>query len=235
VALNLIKTEIITSIAEGGRIFDKFRKTCLSTDWCSLESDSHLDRNTNYLSDKPWCCPTRWKLMFTNSHHTNMAKQDYGPVEGEALGVAWSLNKASHFVVEDHKPLLKVQGDRKLEDIQNPQLCSLKEKTLSFLYKIIHILVKKDFTADSMSRYAKGNPNPDKMYLPDDDMSTCSSSLLLMEDSDNDDDSFTIMEEIIKAGAASSLSEIESVIWDIRQKTTLDPMTGLLHDTIVTS
>ncbi|CAL4111798.1 unnamed protein product, partial [Meganyctiphanes norvegica] len=39
----------------------------------------------------------------------------------------------------DHKPLLKIFGDRCLEDIPNPRLRNLKEKTLSYRFQMIHI------------------------------------------------------------------------------------------------
>ena len=52
----------------------------------------------------------------------------YSTIEGEALGVAWALEVTRHYtlgntklvVATDHKPLLKVLSDRKLEDIHNP-------------------------------------------------------------------------------------------------------------------
>jgi hypothetical protein len=43
----------------------------------------------------------------------------------------------------DHKPLLGVFNDRSMESIDNPRLIHLKEKTLGWSFKIIHILGKK--------------------------------------------------------------------------------------------
>ena len=85
--------------------------------------------------------------MFKNGRFTNPAESRYAPVEGEALAVVFGLEKAKHFVLgcndlivaTDPKPLLKVLGDRKLENIDNPRLRNLKEKTLSFRFKIIHV------------------------------------------------------------------------------------------------
>ena len=96
---------------------------------------------------------------------------NYAPVEGECLAVAWALDKARHFVLGctdlivavDHKPLLKVLGDRKMEDIKNPRLYNLKERTLPFLYRITYVPGKKHFTADAMSRYASGETDPEMM------------------------------------------------------------------------
>ena len=74
------------------------------------------------------------------SRFTRPAESRYAPVEGEALAVVYSLDKAKHFVLGcsdlivavDHKPLLKIFGDRSLADIPNPRLRNLKEKTLCY-------------------------------------------------------------------------------------------------------
>ena len=67
-------------------------------------------------------------------------------MEGEALAVADALDKARYFVLGcrdlivagDHKPLLKLLGDRALDDIPNPRLRNLKEKTLRYRFRTIH-------------------------------------------------------------------------------------------------
>ena len=59
-------------------------------------------------------------------------------MEGEALAIVWALNNSKHYtlgnkkllIMTDHKPLVKLFGDRKLEDITNPRLARLKEATL---------------------------------------------------------------------------------------------------------
>ena len=58
--------------------------------------------------------------------------------------MADSLDKARYFelgcedltVAVDHKPLLKILGDRSLEDLPNTRLRKLKEKTLRYIFKI---------------------------------------------------------------------------------------------------
>ena len=85
-------------------------------------------KHCSCLSEEPWCYKDSWKLTFANNRYTHKAEMNYAPVEGEALGVAWALDKARHFVLGckdlivavNHKPLLKVLGDRKMEDIKNP-------------------------------------------------------------------------------------------------------------------
>ena len=61
--------------------------------------------------------------------------------------MAWALEKSKHFtlgcpnlyVAVDHQPLLKVLDDRHLEDIPNPRLLNLKEKTLIYKFNIVHV------------------------------------------------------------------------------------------------
>ena len=65
----------------------------------------------------------------------------------------------------DHQPLLKVLGDRKLEDIKNPRLFNLKEKTLPFKFKMVHLPGRKNLASDALSH---GTPGAEKLLLPDD-------------------------------------------------------------------
>ena len=84
------------------------------------------------------CCTSGWKLALCNSRFTSSAERNYSPVEGEALAVAWGLKIGKYFllgcskllIAVDHKPLLGIFNDKHLEDIDNPRLMNLKEKTL---------------------------------------------------------------------------------------------------------
>ena len=57
--------------------------------------------------------------------------------KGEGLAVVYALHKTRHFVLgckqlymaTDHNPLLGTFGDRNLEQMENPSLRRLKEKT----------------------------------------------------------------------------------------------------------
>ena len=85
-------------------------------------------------------------------------------MEGEALAVVHALDKARHFVLGctdlviavDHKPLLKLFGDRALEDILNPRLRNLKKKTLRYRFKMVHVPGIKNKVADGLSRHPIG-------------------------------------------------------------------------------
>ena len=55
-------------------------------------------------------------------------------------------------IATDHKPLLKIYGDRKLEDIENPRLAKFKEKMLRWKFDIIHVPGKIHVGPDTLSR-----------------------------------------------------------------------------------
>ena len=85
------------------------------------------------------------------SRFTSATESRYASVEGEALAVAEALEKARYFVLGcndlviavDHKPLLKIFGDRSLENIPNARLRNLKEKTLRYKFKMLYVPVLK--------------------------------------------------------------------------------------------
>ncbi|CAL4058666.1 unnamed protein product, partial [Meganyctiphanes norvegica] len=122
----------------------------------------------------PFCCPSGWKITLVGSRFTRAAESRYAPIEGEALAVVHALSKAKHFVigcsdlliVVDHKPLLKVFGDRCLNDIPNPRLRNLKEKTLCYRFRMVHVSGAKQRVADGLSRYPVGPA--ETVDLPDD-------------------------------------------------------------------
>ena len=162
--------------------------------------------------------------------------------------MAWALDKARHFVLgcndlivaTDHNPLLKVLGDRKMDDIKNPRLCNLKEKTLPFLFRITHVPGKCHLTADSLSMYASGDPNRNKMDLPDDAhaVSYPPEHARLRWKPHEQRGGFShevaIQEEHLTLRAMTALLSIESVTWDnVREQTTSDPTMRQLHDTIL--
>ena len=97
-------------------------------------------------------------------------------MEGEALAVADALDRARHFVLGcrdltiavDHKPLLKLFGDRCLEDIPNPRLRNIKEKTLRYRFRMVYIPGTRNLTSDALSRHPSGTRAPTRLHLPDD-------------------------------------------------------------------
>ena len=71
-------------------------------------------------------------------------------------------------IAVDHRPLLKIFGDRSLDHICNTRLRNLKEKTLRYHFKIVHIPGVKNRAPDTLSRHPTGDQHPPKMVLHDD-------------------------------------------------------------------
>ena len=69
----------------------------------------------------------------------------YIPIEGEAFGVAWSIEKARMFT-------LGCLGNRSLADIPNPLLYRMKEKCLRFRFNIQYLTRNINDAPDCMFR-----------------------------------------------------------------------------------
>ena len=80
------------------------------------------------LVEAPRCCKEGFNIIL--SKKCSGAKSQYEPIEGEALDVLWSVEKARIFalgysnllVTVDHQPLISILGDKSLVDIPNPRL-----------------------------------------------------------------------------------------------------------------
>ena len=161
-AFKTSKITIVQEIEDGVKIFDKSRTTCLATDWSKSGIGFWLlQKHCTCPGSKPFCCNSGWKVTLVGSRFTKAAETRYAPVEGETLAIVYALDKARHFilgckdliVVVDHKPLLKLFGDRALEDIPNPRLRNLKEKTLRYRFRMSHVPGVKNKVADGLSRH----------------------------------------------------------------------------------
>ena len=232
------KIVILQEIAEGVRIFDKTRPTCLATDWSKTGIGFWLfQKHCDCPATDLFCCRSGWKTTLVGGRFTHPAESRYAPVEGEALAVAEALDRSRHFVLGcndlliavDHKPLVKLFGDRSLDDISNPRLRNLKEKTLRYRFKMIHIPGVKNRASDTVSRHPTGNQHPPKMHLTD-DISTASNTSqshpgsvphnlitgIAQDESEAADD-------VTYATALSSLNSLQCVTWDrVRTATTSD-------------
>ena len=96
--------------------------------------------------NQPDCCPTGWKITLVGSRFLRDAERRYAAIEGECLAVAWSLEDTRWFtlgcksliIAMDHKPLLRILGDKSLEAIQNPRLFRLKQRTLMWKFDMVY-------------------------------------------------------------------------------------------------
>ena len=155
------KEEIVKRIVEGIKTFDTKKVTCLATDYSKTGIGFHLlQKNCKCNNLTPICCKDGWSIVFANSRFTNAAEYNYAPIEGELLAAVWAMKKCQYFILgcenfilaTDHKPLLGVLGNRSLEEIENPRLQKLKEKTFRFRFSTIHVPGRRHKTADATSR-----------------------------------------------------------------------------------
>ena len=120
-----------------------------------------LQKHCQCASTIPECCTDGWKITLAGSRFLSPAEQRYAPVEGEALAVAWSLEQTKYFtqgctkliVVTDHKPLVKILGDRTLDEISSTRIFRLKQRTLPWSFNIAHLPGKTNTAADATSRH----------------------------------------------------------------------------------
>ena len=198
--------------------------TAVGTDWSRQDLGHTLSQKHCCCPDQDTrCCPTGWKLVAFASRFTHPAERFYSPVEGECLSAAVGLRKFKHFVlgcnnlllVVDHKPLVKLLGDKRLEDIDNMSLLKLKEKTMPFKFQVIHVPGIFHKTADAGSRYPC---DPAELFLEDE---------VLAE----------LVEEVEVELHAEILSNwegnIKNVTWKmVKEASNADPTLSLLWDEI---
>ena len=238
------KKVIISEITKGVQIFDKNLPTCLATDWSKSGIGFWLfQKHCICKARKLLCCKSGWKIALVGSRFTNPAESRYQPIEGEALAVVDALYKARHFVLGckdliiavDHKPLLKIFGDRSLEKIPNPRLRNLKEKSLRFRFTITHVPGVKHRAADGVSRHPVSEPQ--EIYLQDDVaygvhcLNPLVTNLVSYTDGKSSDINVHDDEPNMEPAMTSALNDLRSLTWDqIREATTSDEfMCTLLH------
>ena len=156
------KEAIIKAIRQGVEIFDIQRHTCLRPDWSKRGIGYFLlQQHCSCPSGVPDCCPGGWRITLAGSRFLNSAEQRYAAIEGEALAVAWGLEQTRYFtqgcdnlvIVTDHKPLIKIFGDRTLDEITNSRLFRLKQRTLPWRFEIRHLPGTSNHAADATSRH----------------------------------------------------------------------------------
>ncbi len=161
-AFQASKAAIVTAIRQGVELFNTQKRTCLRRDWSTRGIGYFLlQQHCNCQSGIPDCCPEGWRITLAGSQFLSSAEQRYAAIEGEALAVAWGLEQTRYFmqgcdnlvVVNDHKPLVKIFGDRTLDEITNSRLFRLKQRTLPWRFDIKHLPGKSNLAADATSRH----------------------------------------------------------------------------------
>ena len=171
------KEKLCALMEEGLSFYDTKRDTVLVTDWSKTGMGFVIRQKHCKCPDteqKPLCCSSGWKPIYCGSRHLHENEQDFRPIEGEALAIEWALKKGRLFllgnplfdVIVDHKPLLKILGDKPIEDIENPILQSVKENISPFSFRMKHVKGEGN-EADVLSRYPASSAT-----LEDEDYST---------------------------------------------------------------
>ena len=209
------KAKIVEAIKDGVMIFDKNRATCMPTDWSKRGIGYYLMQKHCECTVDPPCCENGWKITLAGSRQLKPAESRYAPVEGEMLAVVWGLNQTRYFtqgckdllVLTDHKPLLKLLGDRTLDEIENMRLFRLKEKTSRWQFRVKHNPGKRHYVADATSRNPVGLPDSE-----DEELST-EIAVFLNDYSDETDDIYTT-EIALVTGLKEELNKIKAVTWE---------------------
>ena len=175
------KEAIVNAIRHGVQIFDVNKRTCLRPDWSKKGIGYFLMQQCCTCPlGVPGCCDDGWQVTLAGSRFLSSAEERYAAVEGEALAVAWGLEQTRYFtqgcdnliVVTDHKPLVKILGDRTLDEITNSRLFRIKQRTLPWRFEIEHLPGKSNLAADATSRNpsSSGAANNVSLNTNQDDM-----------------------------------------------------------------
>ena len=217
-AFQASKEAIVEAIRQGVEIFDIQKRTCLRPDWSKRGVGYFLlQQNCSCPSGIPDCCHDGWRITLAGSRFLSAAEQRYAAIEGEALAVAWGLEQTRYFtqgcdnlvVITDHKPLVKILGDRTLDEITNSRLFRMKQRTLPWRFDIQHMPGKSNHAADAASRHPSPSSSvnstfPEPPSIPD------------------------LAESVLMAAIRSDTQELGIISWPLlAQETTAD--TSLSH------
>ena len=141
------------AVEDGVRIYDPSKTTSLCTDW-SKTGIGFLLLQKECICEiiTPVCCPSGWTLIYAGSRFTSPAESRYATVEVECLAAAWALEKTKYFILGapslflavDHKPLLKILGDKSLQDIHNPRLQTSRRRLSGLLVLMFQVKTTKE-------------------------------------------------------------------------------------------
>ena len=156
------KVVIAQEVTNGITRYDIDRWTSLLTDWSKTGVGFTMSQKYCDCPEiNPICCSSGWKTCMVGSNFLSPAEAKYAPIEGECLGVVNALYKTRYYtqgcdklvIGTDHKPLVPVLESKNLEDISNPRLLRLKEKTYGWRFKSMHIPGRKLGGPDALSRH----------------------------------------------------------------------------------
>ena len=221
------KLEIVKAIEDGVKIFDPSRTTTLSPDWSKTGIGYFLyQKYCECPSVTTNCCEKGWHITLAGSRFLHKAERNYWPVEGEALAVAWALEDSKFFTLgcsdlhiqTDHRPLVKIFGDRTLDEIDNRRLINLKEKTMPWRFDIHHVPGNSIPAPDATSRRPHERGGDETVFIESDGLSVSAALAAIQVVHEVDD-----MEMCLIAAARSSLPSMQAVTWErVRDETSRD-------------
>jgi len=248
-ALNILfeesKEKIVSKIKDGVHSFEINRPTCVSTDWSKIGLGYTLSQKHCNCPEPftPNCGDGHWRTILIGSRFTKPAESRYAPIEGEALAVLHGLQQCRLFtlgcpnliVATDHKPLTKILNAKPLDAIENPRLLRIKEKTMLYDYKIVHVPGKSHMAPDAASRYpTKSNLCTFESCYDEADLEECSKAYAITQsaslpscltwDDINDEASVDCeciaLKEVIENGFPKSREELPEMIryfWSMQE------------------
>ena len=119
-------------------------------------------------------------------------------------------------VVFDHKPLTKLLGDRTLDEISNPRLFRIKQRTLPWIYEIMWLPGKSNSFSDATSRHPNGAADGDEENID------CMIGLI---NSHLEEDGIMLSEHSPSiATIKANLNNVTAITWEKLQQTTSEEM-----------
>ena len=175
-AFKTSKDTIVEAIKHGVQIFELDKPVCLRPDWsCKGIGYVLLQKHCGCTAKLPDCCPDGWKVVLAGSRFLSGTESRYAAIKGEALAIVYGLEQTRYFtqgcsdllVVTDHKPLVKVFGDRTLDEITNTRLFRLKQRTLQWRFNIAYSPGNTNCAADATSRHPWQRPSACHLCIGD--------------------------------------------------------------------
>lgn len=170
-----VQQEAADAIERGVKMFTKDRPSFLCADF-SKDGLGFLLLQKYCACQGPYtpiCCVDGWKLVLAGGCFIHGPESRYSPVGGEALSVVSALSKAKYIVqgcknlvvAVDHKPLLKLFGDREYNEIDNNRFLNLKEKTVMYDFTMVHVPGKLHVGSNGISRRRNDAKKTERAYM----------------------------------------------------------------------
>ena len=128
-------------------------------------------------------------------------------------------------MVTDHKSLVKIFGDRSLDEITNSRLFRLKQRSLSWRFRVVHVPGKSIPASDTFSRHPAQSEYDDFPEWIPSTPSGCVSA---------GHDKFAYLEACTVAASRASLDAIKVLSWEeVKNATTCDASLSRLKEYIL--